>query len=105
MTTEATTEAAPAASFSPKDLALAVGSDPKTVRRWLRSLTTQRANKGGRWVLDAATFEELKDRWAARGTANGTVMTLATNIEEAAVDIDELDASVDEEIDELDDID
>lgn len=101
MTTEATTEAAPAASFSPKDLALAVGSDPKTVRRWLRSLTTQRANKGGRWVLDAATFEELKDRWAARGTANGTVMTLAdAEISDEVTD----DADV-EEIDELDDID
>lgn len=101
MTTDATTEAAPAASFSPKDLALAVGSDPKTVRRWLRSLTTQRANKGGRWVLDAATFEELKDRWAARGTANGTVMTLAdAEIFDEVTD----DADV-EEIDELDDID
>lgn len=101
MTTEVTTEAAPAASFSPKDLALAVGSDPKTVRRWLRSLTTQRANKGGRWILDADTFEELKDRWAERGTANGTVMTLA---EAAKVD-DDSDEIDDEEVDELDDID
>lgn len=98
---ETTTEAAPAAAFSPKDLALAVGSDAKTVRRWMRGLTTQRANKGGRWVLDAATFEELKERWATRGTANGTVMTLAT----ATTVDDEVDDSDDEEIDELDDID
>ena len=40
-------------TFSAKELAAEVGTDPKSFRRWLRSWTTDRAEKGGRWIFDA----------------------------------------------------
>lgn len=39
-------------TFSAKDLAKELDIDAKTFRRWLRSQTTDRANKGGRWIFD-----------------------------------------------------
>jgi hypothetical protein len=40
-------------TFSPKEIASELGITAKDFRRWLRSKTDRRANKGGRWVFTA----------------------------------------------------
>lgn len=46
-------------TFSAKDLASEVNTDAKSFRRWLRSWTNARANKGGRWVFTEETKAEV----------------------------------------------
>jgi hypothetical protein len=53
-------------TFSPKDLAAELNTDAKSFRRWLRSYTSDRANKGGRWVFDADTKATLIEAYNAR---------------------------------------
>jgi hypothetical protein len=53
-------------TVTPKDLAEILGTDPKTVRKFLRSLTPERAGKGGRWAIPASVIPELEtlfDNW------------------------------------------
>lgn len=59
--------------LTPNDLAERFNSDPKTIRRFLRSLIEKddRPGKGHRWTIDAtdATLEILRNRfenWANR---------------------------------------
>lgn len=63
-------------TYSAKDLAAEAGTDPKSFRRWLRSVTTDRANKGGRWVFTAeakaALLEQYRNRNAAKATTAAT---------------------------------
>lgn len=74
MTKTKTTEAAEAATpeaeaetkFSAKDLAAECGVDAKAFRRWLRSTTDRRANKGGRWAFSADERTAVLEAWAAR---------------------------------------
>lgn len=56
-------------TFSAKDLAAECDTDPKTFRRWLRSQTSDRANKGGRWVFTAESKAEFVAAYKARGAA------------------------------------
>lgn len=63
---DATAEVTPATeevTFSAKEVAAELGLDPKSFRRWLRSITEDRANKGGRWVFSAETKDELIARY------------------------------------------
>ena len=53
------TEAPAEVTYSAKDLAKELGIDAKSFRRWLRSQTPDRANKGGRWIFDT----ESKAAW------------------------------------------
>lgn len=53
-------------TFSAKALAAEVGTDPKSFRRWLRSYTNERANKGGRWAFTADRKAELIEAYNAR---------------------------------------
>lgn len=66
---EIETEEVEEVTFSAKDLAAACGTDPKSFRRWLRSQTEERANKGGRWVFSEARFNELLEAFRARDEA------------------------------------
>lgn len=59
-------------TFSAKDLAAEAGTDPKTFRRWLRSQTPDRANKGGRWIFSEDTKADWLERYNNRGAARGT---------------------------------
>lgn len=95
MSTTETTEVQ--GTISPKDFAEMVGSDPKTVRRFLRANTTERANKGGRWEISTDDVEALTTRWNER--AKGTQFSMKA---EAVVTDDE---EVDELTDELEDTD
>jgi len=61
--------------FSAKELAKELNLDAKSFRRWLRSVTPERANKGGRWVFDAELKASLIELYNTRHTA-GTTPTL-----------------------------
>lgn len=63
--TETEVEATDEVTFSAKEVAAACGTDPKNFRRWLRSITEARANKGGRWIFTAEVMTELIERYAA----------------------------------------
>lgn len=82
-------------TVTPAELALAFGTDAKTMRRFLRNVTQAKAGKGGRWAIDAALVPELKERWDNRSAASATIDSLPT---------DEVDSD-DEDAVELDDID
>lgn len=96
---EEAVEAKPS-TVTPAELALAFGTDPKTMRRFLRNVTQAKAGKGGRWAISTDLVPELKTRWENR-SASATVTELPV-----ADDDEELTDEVDsEEIEELDDID
>ena len=67
---EVTTET----TYSAKELAVEVGTDPKSFRRWLRAHTADRANKGGRWVFTAESKAAILTAYATK--AAGTEPTL-----------------------------
>jgi hypothetical protein len=66
------------ATITPAEFALAANTDPKTARRFLRTLipADARPGKGGRWAIDATLLDDLLARFAARG-ANATATITA----------------------------
>lgn len=60
------------ATITAKQLAGELGTDPKSFRRFLRSLTEDRAGKGGRWLFDDATAEAIRKAWEAKATKGTT---------------------------------
>lgn len=62
--------------MTPKELAIELGTDPKTTRKFLRSLTTDRAGKGGRWVIDPADLPALKERFANWNSRTTTTLII-----------------------------
>lgn len=79
------------ATVTPAELALAFGTDPKTMRRFLRNVTQAKAGKGGRWAIDASLVPELRERWDNRNAASATVTELPADEVESDEDIEELD--------------
>lgn len=73
---DTTTEETETNSLTPKELALHLGSDPKTVRKFLRSLTTERPGKGGRWVIQRSDLEALEARFENWNTRSATVLSI-----------------------------
>lgn len=69
------TETEAEVTFSAKDLASELGIDAKAFRRWLRANTTDRANKGGRWVFTAESKAQFIDAYRSKAKA-GTEPTL-----------------------------
>lgn len=63
-------------TITAKELAAELNTDAKTCRKFLRSLTDDRAGKGGRWEIDAADLDTLKDRFAAFTARRSTTLTL-----------------------------
>lgn len=62
--------------FTAHDLAVRCGVSDKDFRRWLRSITPQRANKGGRWAFNAETADTLVARFATRKAEKTTEVEL-----------------------------
>jgi len=62
--------------MTPKELAVELDTDPKTVRKFLRSLTPDRAGKGGRWVIDANDLDAIKAKFADYSARRAAVFTL-----------------------------
>ena len=73
-----TAPSTPAASLSPKELAAALDTDPKIVRKFLRSIIAEdnRPGKGSRWVLSADALPELTNRFNAWKTNRAKTVTL-----------------------------
>lgn len=65
------------AKITVKDLCEALDAEPKSFRRWLRTQTTDRAGRGGRWVFSPEVAEQLKAAYNERST-KGTEPTLET---------------------------
>lgn len=65
-----------AGTISPKELANELGTDPKTVRKFLRSLSADRPGKGGRWAIPTDMVEELTDRFSTWSTNQATVFSI-----------------------------
>lgn len=106
MSTKTTEEAPKAAVISPKDFAELVGSDPKTVRRFLRSLTTDRANKGGRWEISTDDVDALTARWNER--AKGTTFAMrsddAPSVDEAVAELTDSEDTDEVDLDDIDEL-
>jgi len=64
------------AKMTPADLADVLGCTPKTCRKFLRSITPDRAGKGGRWVLDSDQTEMLVKRFAKWEMGRSTVFVI-----------------------------
>lgn len=62
--------------ITPKDLATRCNTDPKTMRRFMRSLTDERANKGGRWVITPDVADEIVRRFESRKTAGAVTLRI-----------------------------
>lgn len=62
--------------MTPKELAIELNSDPKTIRKFLRSLTTDRAGKGGRWVIDSNDLPSLRIRFAEFNSRRTTTLSI-----------------------------
>ena len=62
-------------AITPKALANELGITPKALRRLLRSMTDDRAGKGGSWKLDNTTADALRTR-IADGVRSSTTPTL-----------------------------
>lgn len=74
VTDEPTTDEA--TTITVKDLCEALDADPKSFRRWLRTQTTDRAGRGGRWTFSPEVADQLKERYAKRSEAKATEPTL-----------------------------
>lgn len=94
-------------TITPTDLAELWGTDPKTVRRFLRANTEARAGKGGRWVIDEADAEALTEAFNSRGTTKKFVMKADENhIPENGTGGDEVEyADEADELEELEELD
>lgn len=64
-------------TFSAKEIATELNIDAKSFRRWLRSHTSDRANKGGRWIFTSESKAQVIAAYNAKGA--GTEPTLDTD--------------------------
>lgn len=64
-------------TLTAKELAIELNTDAKTVRKFLRSLTDDRAGKGGRWAIAADDLPALRDRFAAFNSRRTVTLTIA----------------------------
>lgn len=78
-------------TMTPKEIAVELGTDPKTCRRFLRKIANETPGKGGKWSIDAAMLPDLIARFETY--RNRTTTTLnASNItddDETAPDADD----------------
>lgn len=72
-------------TFSAKNIADELGTDQKSFRRWLRTYTDARANKGGRWIFDADDKAAVIAAYNTRSTA-GTKPTAKAKVTDDAGD-------------------
>ena len=57
------------APITPTELAKLCNTDPKTMRRFMRSLTDERVGRGGRWEIDAADVDAIVAAFNGRSSA------------------------------------
>lgn len=62
--------------MTPTELADHLQVTPKEVRKFLRSITPDRAGKGGRWVLDIQDLDAITARYLAYKAGKATLLVL-----------------------------
>ena len=62
--------------MTPTELADHLQVTPKEVRKFLRSITPDRAGKGGRWVLDIQDLDAITARYRAYKAGKATLLVL-----------------------------
>ena len=61
--------ASPAGDITPTELAKLCNTDPKTMRRFMRSLTAERVGRGGRWEIARSDVDMIVRAFNARSTS------------------------------------
>jgi hypothetical protein len=108
----------PAADITAKDLAVEAGTDPKTMRKFLRShldateRSDEKPGQGGRYAFTRKEANKLLKAFAAQASSNAERKAAKAASSEAEViddveeiedlDLEELDGPSDEELEELD---
>ena len=72
-----TTEVTEGETLTAKELATEFASDPKTIRKFLRSLSTERPGKGGRWAINRSDLPAVKARFDAFNSRKAVTLTLS----------------------------
>ncbi len=62
----------PQDTYTATELAAELGMDPKSFRSWLRTLTSDRAGRGGKWVFTAEDADTIRQLHANRGSKKAT---------------------------------
>lgn len=75
------------ADITPTELAKLCNTDPKTMRRFMRSHTDVRVGRGGRWEIDAADAARLVAAFTSRSTAR-TARFDASGVRNVEIDAD-----------------
>jgi len=95
-----------ASTMTTKDFAAALGTDPRTVRKYLRSVTPKadQPGKGSRWELPGtktAIAKHLKQftKWT-EDEAKRNADRLAKAAKDAAAKVTEIEEGTDEEVEE-----
>lgn len=65
-----------AATMTPKELAAVLNTDPKTIRKFLRSLSSERPGKGGRWAINRSDLDAITARFADWNSTKVTTLAL-----------------------------
>lgn len=63
--------------MTPTELADHLQVTPKEVRKFLRSITPDRAGKGGRWVLDIQDLDAITERYRSYKANKATLLVLS----------------------------
>lgn len=75
-------------TITPKELAEQLGSDGRTVRKFLRSITPEedRPGKGNRWALEAKQVRSLRKQFEAWSAAKAPAEDVTPEIEVEAAE-------------------
>lgn len=91
-------------TMTPQALAIELSTDPRTVRKFLRSITPRDAQpgKGSRWAVPATKVDIAKltkqfEKWGA-DQAEAAAQRAAAKVETAAQEVDEVIAELDAEM-------
>ena len=63
-------------TMTPKELAAVLNTDPKTIRKFLRSLSSERPGKGGRWAINRSDLDAITARFADWNSTKVTTLAL-----------------------------
>lgn len=65
-----------------KDVAALCDTDPKAFRRWLRTQTSDRAGRGGRWAFSPEVAAELVTKFNTKAASKAQEPTLNEDTDE-----------------------
>lgn len=63
-------------TITPRDLAIMCETDPKTMRRFMRSMTDARVGKGGRWDIASSDVDAIVKAFASRKSSGAVTFKM-----------------------------